>query len=330
MPPARTLQRIRNVARDPTLVPRYLTAKWRHLYWQHHAHRNRGVVSVEIHSTNGFFAQLTWCLWVFAYCAERSLIPHLVLTSTNYVNLERGPDWFCHFFEPVESAYVDRHVRTTVRIRTLGDLGLPGSGPMTVERAARLARAYLAVCAEIRDAVDTFVRQHFAGTVVLGIHYRGTDKRREAPRVLYEEVGRAVRAHLDEHPDVGCLFLATDEAAFIDYMRGAFATMRLSYADDLQSPSRDAVHRPSFGGDGDREGREALLAALLLSRCDSVIRTASTLSAWASIFNPQLPVTMLNRPYDHCVWFPDRELVRHARMWTGAGALRGTIQDAPS
>jgi hypothetical protein len=50
--------------------------------------------------------------------------------------------------------------------------------------------------------------------------------------------------------------------------------------------------------------------ALLLSRCTALIRTASRLSAWSSVFNPQLPVVMLNRPHDGMVWFPEREILK--------------------
>ncbi len=43
------------------------------------------------------------------------------------------------------------------------------------------------------DLVDAYVREHWGDAMVLGIHYRGTDKSAEAPRVPYEEVEAAVR-----------------------------------------------------------------------------------------------------------------------------------------
>jgi hypothetical protein len=52
--------------------------------------------------------------------------------------------------------------------------------------------------------------------------------------------------------------------------------------------------------------------SLLLSRCHVLMRTASFLSAWSSIFNPALPVVMLNRPIDGKLWFPDREILGDA------------------
>jgi len=306
--------------RDPATISRYLDARRKLLHLRYRERHNRGVFSVEIHSTNGLFAQLTWCLYIFAYCDERSLIPHVVLTSPNYVNPLVGPDWFQYFFEQHERAYVRDNVVTTVRMRTIRDLGLPTRcfAQMTIGRAARLAQRYLTVRPEITEAVNVFTRDHFNGRV-LGVHYRGTDKT-EAPRVSYDEVTRTVRAHLERDRDVRCLFVTTDEAAFLDHVQAERLGVPLCYCDDLRSSGAMAIQKPNFAGDRYRKGREALVNALLLARCDHVIRTASMLSGWASIFNPQLPVTLLNEPYKEACWFPDRAIVQRLHQ---SAALRG-------
>ena len=46
------------------------------------------------------------------------------------------------------------------------------------------------------------------------------------------------------------------------------------------------------------------------SKCTAVIRTTSFLSAWASIFNPDLKVVLLNKPYSNRLWYPEREILR--------------------
>jgi hypothetical protein len=308
------LRRLRNVARDPAIVPRYLNNKRKLVHLRYRERHNRGVFSIDIHARNGFFAQLTWCLYIFAYCDARSLVPHVVLTSPQYVNPLVGPDWFRYFFEQHGRAYVRENVVTSVRIRTLQDLGLPTRciADMTIERAARLAQKYLAVRPEITEAVNTFTGDHFTGRV-LGVHYRGTDKT-EAPRVSYDEVTRTVRARLEREPEIGCLFVATDEAPFLDHVKAARMSVPICCCDDLRSNSAMAIQEATFAGDPYRKGREALVNSLLLARCDHVIRTASALSAWASIFNPQLPVTLLNEPYKEKCWFPDRAIVQRARQ----------------
>jgi hypothetical protein len=93
-----------------------------------------------------------------------------------------------------------------------------------------------------------------------------------------------------------------------------FPTHHVSFCDDQRSDGTEAVHRLAFADGNYRKGREALLNCLLLSRCSALIRTASTLSGWASIFNPELPVTMLNRPFPNRLWFPDDRILRRATL----------------
>jgi hypothetical protein len=57
-------------------------------------------------------------------------------------------------------------------------------------------------------------------------------------------------------------------------------------------------------GNGYDKGEDALINALLLSKCATVIRTTSFLSAWASIFNPTLRVVLLNKPYVNRICYP--------------------------
>jgi hypothetical protein len=41
-----------------------------------------------------------------------------------------------------------------------------------------------------------------------------------------------------------------------------------------------------------------------------VIRTTSTLSAWASLFNPEIKVILLNKPYQNNLWYPENEIMK--------------------
>lgn len=309
----RFLTRAGHALRDPRIVSRFLNRQRKLLYCRFRQRHNDGIFSINIHSKIGFFGNLTWSLFILNYCAEQNLIPHIVLTSENYVSPERGPDWFRYFFEQYEDAYVQQHPVTTVRIEQLQDLGLRMRSPMTLERAAHLAGTYLTVRPQIVSIVDAFARAHFADTEVVGVHYRGTDKFKEAPRVPYEVVRTVVETYLRQHPGVGCVFIATDESDFLEYARKALAPISVCACDDLRSDTAEPVHRRRLpGDDGYRKGREALVNALLLSRCGGLLRTSSTLSAWASIFNPTLPVTMLNEPYREALWFPEREIIRRA------------------
>lgn len=310
------LGRIGTVLRHPIVAPRFVAQRvrlWRVLYGQR---RNGGILSVNIRRKSGFFAHLSWCAYVMGYCHDRSLIPHVTSENPLYVDPERGPDFLAYFFDNPEQARIDANVVRSVTIAGIGDLGLPTSciAAMTPERASMLFRRYLRVRPEILEEVDRFCADHFDGGRVLGVHFRGTDKTREAPRVSPEECSAAIRRFLEQHPDVARIFVTSDEAWFIPFVQAEFPELAVSFRDDQRSDGTRPVHRLEFTGGNYEKGRQALLSCLLLSRCDAVIRTASTLSAWASVFNPRLPVIMLNRPHPHTLWFPDRCLVQTATM----------------
>jgi hypothetical protein len=51
-----------------------------------------------------------------------------------------------------------------------------------------------------------------------------------------------------------------------------------------------------------------------------VLRTSSFLSAWASIFKPDLRVYLMNRPYAETLWFPEREILKDATVFCSGPA----------
>ena len=306
------LDRIQRALRNPIIIARYLDARRRRFRWRYRQRKNNGICSINIERSVGFFAQLGWCLYIWAYCEEQQLIPDVSVTNPLFTDPRRGPDCLAYYFEATPKP-ADARVVETTRIHNIHELGLPTRClTPTLERAAALARRHLRVRPEIADEVEQFCRRHFDEAGVLGVHFRGTDKSSEAPRVPYEQCARAVRQFLDRHPEVNRMFVASDEAPFIQYMLETFPSVSQCSCDDQRSDGRLAVHDLRFGGDNYRKGREALVNCLLLSRCHTVIRTASTLSGWASVFNPQLRVIMLNRPYDGFSYFPDKLLIATA------------------
>lgn len=146
----------------------------------------------------------------------------------------------------------------------------------------------------IRQKLDAFMQAHFQEAFVIGIHYRGTDKHEEAPRVPYDDVVAAVHAALERAGKVPCkLFLATDEQAFLDFMVGLFPG-RLLFRPMFRSADGqpiDVVNEDS----NYKKGEDAVMDCLLLSRCDYLIRTPSNLGLCAMFFNPGLPEMLLER-----------------------------------
>ena len=310
------LDRVGNALRHPLMIPRYLNHRRKLLYLLYRQRRNNGILSVNLEMRTGFFSHLAWATAILSYCHEYKLIPHVTVSNPRYTDPRRGPDCLAYFFENAAQEFIDANLVETTTIHAFRDLGLPTWCPsqLTLEHGSMLFHRYMPVREEIVDEIDEFCAAHFEGRSVLGVHFRGTDKHTEAPRVSPEQCRQAISRYLTEHPEVDRVFVASDESQFIRYIQDAFRSVRVCFCDDQRSDGTLAVHDPAFGGDNYKKGREALVNCILLSRCHTLIRTVSTLSGWASVFNPSLPIILLNEPYPGKFWFPDREMISRARM----------------
>jgi nodulation protein Z len=271
-------------------------------------------LALEIHSDLGFFAQLNWCLYVLAYCEQRGLSPRICLTGSSYAEAP-SRDWFHDFFEERKSEGPNaggRLYSKALKIRHIQETSFAAryAASMTIEWAHRLFHAYWRVHPAIASYVDGFVESQFAGDEVIGLHFRGTDKKMEAKPVEWSRCFLSAAKFAADHPSAKKVFVSSDDGGFIDWFtreaRGTFSV--IVHPDQERSRDAQPVHTNSAGS-GHRKGFEALVNCLLLSRCAALIRTASFLSGWSSVFNPLLPITLLNEPYAHVRWFPDRELI---------------------
>ena len=204
-----------------------------------------------------------------------------------YLDRAAGPNWWNYYFQPIAigsreparpigHAYHDLCARRVER-------------GMTRARGAELVSRFIAPAAAVETAVNDFVRAHWSDQVI-GVHYRGTDKSVDAPRVAYPDVEIAIRQRMSSD---GCrIFVATDEQGFVDYMQQRFPERVLSRPMFRSSDGRpiDIVN-----ADGNfTKGFDAVVDCLLLSRTHSLVRTASNLSLCATFFNPRLPSVILN------------------------------------
>ncbi|MFN3715369.1 MAG: hypothetical protein ACK4R8_01455 [Thiobacillus sp.] len=268
-----------------------------------------GWLSVRIDARVGLFAQFNWVLMLLAHCEAHGLKPHIELTGPFYGD-EIGRDWLGDLY--LLDAGGEAPPVPVCTVSDIDELGLPESyqAQMTLERAHALWTRYARLDAGIAAHVDNFAAAHFAGRRVLGVHFRGTDKSSEAARVSWRALASTVNAAAETHA-CDAVFVASDEQAFVDFMlENTVGRPLIVHADELRAHGSEAVHVRPQPGKNRIKAREALVNALLLSRCAALVRSASFLSGWASVFNPGLPVILLNRPYDYALWFPDREVLK--------------------
>jgi hypothetical protein len=277
---------------------------------------NHGFFAVNVNASVGFFAQLNWSLYIFAHCERHNLKPFIRYSSLNYT-CSAGENWFDYFFENTALSPGDREKlgNGTVRISNISHIRELGLSPqynaeISIRSANKLFNKYVRLKSELRDYVDDFDNRYFRQRRILGLHYRGTDKGSEAQPVSWDFSLQTILNFLNVDRQISALFVSSDEQRFIEFIEQNVKHIEVLYHDDKQrSSDGKAVHAYRRSDDNYFKGKEALVNCLLLSRCDTLIRTASFLSAWSSIFNPHLPVVLLNRPYKKKLYFPDREIV---------------------
>lgn len=282
------------------------------LSWQIHMRRNREICSIEIDFCNGFFAQLNWCLLILKYCDLHELVPDICL-SGQYRDPQRGRNWLDYYFDIprlMTAEEIARRVRYTKKVGEIRGLGLPIPRRMTLEESVRISHKYLHPKPHITALVDGTWKKFAANGPVVGIHFRGTDKVEEAPRVSWEHCLNILNSYLQIDQNIKAVFVASDEQKFVDFvMRSVKGLPVYSHEDHYRAQRSDDMPIHRVEGGQYEKGEDALVNALLLSRCSTLIRTTSFLSAFASIFNPKLKVILLNKPYGRYLWYPETEIL---------------------
>jgi hypothetical protein len=288
----------------------WIPRRVRRLWWALRMQANEGVCSVEIANKHvGFFAQMVWCLYIFQHCERHGLIPDIRLTGDAYRDPNRGPNWLDYYFDtckPMAPDETARRIRYTKKITEWEDMGQPFGADMSIDDAARILHKFIRPKSHIGKIVDEFWETCGTDGAVVGIHYRGTDKSSEAPRVSWSHCLATLETHLRDRPDVRAVFVASDEEAFIRFIARSVKDRPVYWRDDhYRSSDGRPVHTTVGEVGGYEKGEDALVNALLLAKCSTLIRTTSFLSAWASIFNPTLKVILLNKPYEDKIWYPE-------------------------
>lgn len=140
----------------------------------------------------------------------------------------------------------------------------------------------------IRKKLEYYYLTKFKNRLVIGVHYRGTDKVQgawvESVRVPYEYICQ----YVDKYPLESRIFIATDEEPFLEYMIGRYND-RILYYDSIRSRDGMPIHIPLISkSNAYKAGEDAIIDSLLLSKCSYLIRTDSNLSLGSTYYNPKL------------------------------------------
>jgi hypothetical protein len=197
-----------------------------------------------------------------------------------------------------------------LKINKIGELGFDKhyNDILNIRYSNYQSNKYIFIKKDLKDEVDEFFSRYMRDKVVLGVHYRGTDKLNEAPAITYDRVVRNINYYLDQFPETETVFVSSDETNFINFISNSSIKCHVVYRDDTFRSSDDSsIHHSDQSKYSIQH--DALVNCLILSRCNALMKTASILSSISKLINPDLPLVMLNKPYKHCTWFPERDFI---------------------
>ncbi len=244
----------------------------------------------------GLFSELD-DVWGLVNCFEQKQCSALKVDFGKtglYYDPAVGPNWFDYYFLPID---LGNRGATYTEINHPYGRGFehPEIHKVSLEKISSIVKKYIIVKPEIEHDIQNFVKDNFSDKFVIGVHYRGTDKAEEAPRVAYTKVSEEIRHQAREHHLRRFkIFLATDEKQFLDFLETEFPRDVITVPGTERSTNGNPLH---IGKDKDlyKTGKDAIIDCILLSRTNLLIRTSSNLSRWSTYFNPKLKVIELSK-----------------------------------
>jgi hypothetical protein len=194
--------------------------------------------------------------------------------------------------------------------------------------AKKIIRKYIHPRAYIRRKVNSFFARHMNEGYIVGVHARGTDaisKEEIRPHrqgsLELSKFGAEVRRLLSLHSEAK-IFVATDDQASLEYFKEHFGSRVIAYAGIRHEGGELAGRGPTgwimpayIAVDRDRaarNGEEAVIEYLLLSRCNHLVHNGGSLARTVLLNAPDLPHTNTHQP-QHLGWNPSNELQSSAR-----------------
>ncbi len=274
---------------------------------------NAPIFAADLGSRQGFGSTLSWAAEVLAYCEAKNLTPALRFSNPVYAQTF-GEDWLRSYFDlkvDMPELPFDRYMQQSVNLRRRlkADAGL-----LSIQHAHDLFFSVLDFRSSYYEEVDQFCKARAIGSNTVGVHFRGTDKRLEATRPDWEMIALQVQTLVSASRSN--IFVATDEPEFLAFMRERFS----GRVDDLECQEIFAGKSAHLtAGNPAVKASEAIRTIITLSRCGTLVRTRSHLSAWAKILNPAIPTIVFGKMlHGDKVGFPEAAIPEQVHQESNA------------
>jgi hypothetical protein len=201
-----------------------------------------------------------------------------------------------YYFEPVSHLTYEKGDVENIFSYTLDSYNIVGTfllqrGRFDKERrftVKKLIDKYIKVKPNILEKVNSFYEKKLRGKTTIGIHLRGTDRLHEEG--LYAAILDAAEQAASTAAGDVQFFVATDQESLLDLAK-EILKRPIVYCDSHRSRDASPVHLPKEGHKtaGAILGEEALIEALLLSKCNFLVHSFSSLPIAVLTLNPNLP-----------------------------------------
>lgn len=283
------------------------------------------IYSIREQLTHGAFGQvMTWVLEILPYLENegylpenvswdihtlgyKQIIPGMFLPKTAGVN--EGP---CTYFNLVNLKFQHSH-----------NFGF-------TDKSFQAANDIFSKWFDIPEIILEHLPVFPENDMTLGLHYRGTDKIRDSfeanPLTMNEFIMLA--KDLLASRDFNSIFVCSDEAEFPDRVRKFFSNMEVIEIEQFRSRDGSPLHVKGAKSAGSlcRENMlNVLRDVIALSKCTTLLKCSSALSAWAKIINPKCEVYQVSAMKQP--WFPGGAILPYApRTDIAKAILRRSMQ----
>jgi len=161
-------------------------------------------------------------------------------------------------------------------------------------RCSQLYSKYFTITDDINNSVNSY---NFEGYCI-GIHYRGTDKKSEAPRAEYDAVFELVDKKIISINGKYTIFVATDEQTFLDAAIEKYGDSIKYQNNTHRSINEEPVHM-NMSLDGYDKGAQAMIDMLLLAKSNTLFKCSSNLSEVSTYVNPFMEVIRITKRHEN-------------------------------
>jgi len=192
-----------------------------------------------------------------------------------------------YYFEPVseyklDEVYLSRNV-------IFSDNGYPTGYDYSITTEKKLYTVFykhLKVKQDIVQEIDSFYRMHLEGNRVLGVHFRGQEMKTAAghpfPPTKSQMAARIEKLVNDYKFQK--VFVVSEDSEYVDFLQGKFRSIFIT-TDHYRTHGENAYMQYPRENHIYNLGREILVDAYLLSRCQGLIGCGSNVSTFSRFCN---------------------------------------------